>query len=275
VSYTNRIYSGTTTSASEKLHRVAGGVAAGVALWLLVDLIGVPPIFGISTDAGLIPFALIGGIAALTRFRGMLYTLTIALLALVLVVAYTGVMVEPSRRFIRSDIVPASADAVVALSAGVTPDEYLTREGVDRILSAIALVKRGVAPVLLVTREQRRTGDDIYTTMNDQRRMAALAGVNVLVTLTPSKSTHDEAVRVASVARARHWKRIVLVTSPFHTRRACRTFEKAGLTVSCVPAESRDIAVKRMVYARDRLNAFGMWLYETAGTLRYRQKGWI
>jgi len=275
VSDTNRIYSSTTVAASEKLQRAASGVAAGVALWLLIDLIGIPPIFGVATDAGLIPFAVVGALAAMTRLRGFLYWSVVALFALVLVVAYTGVMVGPSRQAIRSDPIPASADAVVALSAGVTPDEYLTREGVDRILSATALVKRGVAPVLLVTREERKTGDEVYSTMNDQRRIAALAGVNVLVTSTPSKSTHDEAVRVASIARARHWRRIVLVTSPFHTRRACRTFEKAGLTVSCVAAESRDIAVRRMVYARDRLSAFGMWLYETAGTLRYMQKGWI
>ena len=67
----------------------------------------------------------------------------------------------------------------------------------------------------------------------------------------------------------------MLVTSPFHTRRACRTFETVGLKVTCVPSDSRDIAIRRLAFPHDRLKAFGMWLYEAAGTIRYRQLGWI
>jgi hypothetical protein len=45
--------------------------------------------------------------------------------------------------------------------------------------------------------------------------------------------------------------------------------------VTCVPSDSRDIAIGDMSLAHDRLRAFGMLIYETAGTLRYRQKGWL
>jgi uncharacterized SAM-binding protein YcdF (DUF218 family) len=255
--------------------RVLAGVGAGAALWLLIDILGIPHIFGIGSDVGLVPFAVLGGALALSRFSKIVPIIATALLAVVIVVAYTGVADRAALAFIREDPVPASADAVVALSAGATADGYMTQQGLDRTLSAVELVKRGIAPVLVLTREERFDDGVRVSPAADQRRLAELAGVSQVVTTERVKSTHDEAVQISAIARARRWQHIVLVTSPFHSRRACATFEKAGLEVSCVPSDSRDIAVKRLKYPSDRIGAFGMWLYETAGTLRYRQRGWI
>lgn len=255
--------------------RALGGVVAGAALWLLTDILGIPHIFGIGSDAGLIPFAVLGGVLALSRFSKIIPAAGVALLAVVILVAYTGVADRAALAFIREDRLPASADAVVALSAGVTADGYMTQQGLDRTLTAVELVKRGIAPVLVLTREERRGGGLRVSPAGDQQRLAALGGVSGVLTTGRVLSTHDEALQVAEIARSRGWKRIVLVTSPFHSRRACATFEKTGLVVSCAPSDSRDIAVKRLKYPHDRIGAFGMWLYETAGTLRYRQRGWI
>ena len=255
--------------------RVLGGVAAGAALWLLIDMLGIPHIFGIGSDAGLIPFAVVGGALALSRFSRIIPLAAAVLLTVAIVVAYTGIADRAALSFVRQDPLPVSADAIVALSAGVTADGYMTQQGLDRTLTAVELVKRGIAPVLVLTREERRDDGIRVSPANDQRRLAALAGVSEVLTTKRVMSTHDEAVQVSAIARARGWKRVVLVTSPFHSRRACATFEKRGLAVSCAPSDSRDIAVKLLKYPHDRIGAFGMWLYETAGTLRYRQRGWI
>jgi uncharacterized SAM-binding protein YcdF (DUF218 family) len=255
--------------------RVLAGVAAGAALWLLIDVLGIPHIFGIGSDLGLVPFAVLGGVLAVSRFSKIVPIVAAALLAVVIVVAYTGVADRAALGFIREDPLPTSADAVVALSAGATADGYMTQQGLDRTLSAVELVKRGIAPVLVFTHEERFDDGVRVSPADDQRRLAALAGVSQVVTTDRVKSTHDEAVQIARIARARGWHQIVLVTSPFHSRRACATFEKTGLIVSCAPSDSRDIAVKRLKFPSDRIGAFRMWLYETAGTLRYRQRGWI
>jgi hypothetical protein len=139
----------------------------------------------------------------------------------------------------------------------------------------VELVANGIAPVLLFTREEKKTGTTVITSAEDQRRIASLGRVAQMLTTRRVRSTHDEALAVASVARHRGWKHIVLVTSPFHSRRACATFEKAGLTVSCMPSDSRDVAIKRLSNPHDRTVAFGLLLYETAGTFRYRQAGWM
>ncbi len=251
------------------------GAVAGAAAWMLIDLVGVPEIFGIGTDAGLIPFTILGALFGLTRYRIMFPLLAIALLILTAVVSYTSVIVAPAHAMIRSDSITAPADAVVALSAGVTADGLLTQQGEDRTLKAVELVKQGVAPVLLFTREEKKGKDFFLTSAEDQNRLAALADLHSILSTRRVRSTRDEALAVASVARYRGWKHIVLVTSPLHSRRACAAFEKAGLEVTCIPAESRDVALKRLVHAHDRMSAFSLWLYETAGTLRYRQAGWI
>jgi uncharacterized SAM-binding protein YcdF (DUF218 family) len=270
-----RIYPGPTHRATEKLHGAVAGFVTGAAAWLLLWQIGVPHIFGIGAEGGLLPMSLLGAVIGLTRVYRVIVYLTALVLLITFVVAYTNVIVGPARSFIRSDQVTGPADAVVALSAGVSSDGFLGQQGVDRLLSAMSLVKSGVAPVLVVTNEERRIGRSVVSTEDDQRRIISLAGVPAIITLGAVKSTHDEAVRISQMARHRGWHHIVLVTSPFHTRRACRTFERTGLTVTCVPSVSRDIAVRKLEFAQDRVAAFAMWLYETAGTLRYRQKGWI
>jgi uncharacterized SAM-binding protein YcdF (DUF218 family) len=151
----------------------------------------------------------------------------------------------------------------------------LPQQGLDRLIKAVELVKSGVAPVLVVTREERRIDGGKTATSADQQRIIALAGIPHILSTVAVKSTHDEAMQIARLATNHGWKRIVLVTSPFHSRRACGTFEKAGLIISCVPSDSRDVAIRNLKFPSDRIQAFRMWLYETAGTLRYRQLDWL
>ena len=255
--------------------RVLYGALAGTATWLLMSLLGVPQIMGIGLEAGLVPFAIFAAILGITRLRWMFPLIAVALLLVTIVVGYTDVVVKPARQLFRSDPVPPAADAVVALSGGLTADGYLSQQGADRTLKAVELVARGVAPVLLFTREERKAGDHLTTSAEDQRRIASLARVTRMLTTRRVTSTRDEALAVASVARYRGWKNIVLVTSPFHSGRACATFEKAGLSLSCVPSDSRDVAIRRLASPHDRIVAFGLLVYETVGTLRYRQAGWL
>jgi uncharacterized SAM-binding protein YcdF (DUF218 family) len=270
-----RIYETTTVTASEKLHRVTIGIVASCAAWLIIAMLGIPHIFGLEIDIGLIPFAILGAMLGFTRFHRVSVYGAFVLLVFLVVVAYTPVFDGPARSFVRSDPLPSSADAVVSLSAGLNADGILSRDGMERLVSALELVKRGIAPRLVVTHEERRVGGEYFTSTTDQLRLARLADVKEVITTHRVRSTHDEAVSVSQIAAARGWHHVVVVTNPYHTLRACRTFEKTGLIVTCVPSLTREIAVNHLSVPRDRINAFGLWLYETAGMLRYRQKGWV
>ena len=254
--------------------RALTGAVLGAALWLLICELGFPRIFGIGRLSVLPLPILTGALIGLTRFRRTLVWLNAFSIVLLSLVAFTPVMEPATDRLIRRDPVPAQADAIVVLSAGVTLDGMLPQQGLDRIIKGVELARARVAPRIILTRERKNWRGEVITSDRDQNRLAAFAGANVITT-GRTASTRDEALRVKEIADRHGWKRIVLVTSAFHSRRACETFEKVGLAVSCVPADSRDLAVINLIGPDDRVRAFSLWTYELAGTLRYWAAGWI
>ena len=267
----------TTKPAPSRWRRAIDGAVLGVVFWLLLLVFGVPWIFHIGGFGGLWPSALLGILIGLTRWRVALLAAVVAMSVLLLVIAYTPVIVEPSRSLIRNDPLPASADAIVVLAAGTNEDGLILAQATDRLLKGLELLNRGIAPVLVLGREADSVGNRLVTPRDDHERIIGLVrGARAkVVTSGLTHSTRDEAVRTAMLYRARGWKRVVVVTSPLHTRRACATFERMGMTVSCVAAEWREVAINTMRSPEDHVRAFQVWLYEMAGTARYYQLGWI
>jgi uncharacterized SAM-binding protein YcdF (DUF218 family) len=253
------------------------GATLGVVFWLLLFTLGIPWVFHIGGFDGLLPSALAGAVLSLTRWRLVPLAGVVVLSLVLLVVAYTPIIAGPAQSLIRDDPLPRSADAIMVLSAGTNDDGTLSPQALDRLLSGLELFNRGVAPVLMVSREAYIVGGQIVTSRRDQERIVALSpgALSKLVVAGITHSTHDEAIRARDVFRANRWKRIVLVTSPFHTRRACGTFERAGVVVSCAASESRDMAVRELSAPEDRVRAFQVWIYEVLGSIRYRQLGWL
>jgi uncharacterized SAM-binding protein YcdF (DUF218 family) len=113
------------------------------------------------------------------------------------------------------------SDAAVALSGG---------EG-ERLLAAIELYKRREARALLIVGPdvpllKVYTREDSLTQAEAKRRIAVRRGIppdSVFVALGPS-STYEEAERSLQEARDRGWRTLLIVTDPFHTRRARATF---------------------------------------------------
>lgn len=267
----------TTKPAPSRWRRAIDGALLGVLCWLLLLVFGVPWIFHIGGFGGLWPSAAIGILIGLTRWRVALLAVVVAMTVLLLAIGYTPLIVEPSRSLIRNDPLPPNADAIVVLAGGTNDDGLILPQATDRLLKGLELLNSGIAPVLVLPREADSIGNRLVTSRDDHERIVALVrGARSKVVLSGlTRSTRDEAVRTAMLFRARGWKRVVVVTSPLHTRRACATFEKMGMTVSCVAAEWREAAVNSLRSAEDRIRVFQAWLYEMAGTARYIQLGWI
>ena len=267
----------TTKPAPPRWRRAVDGAVLGVVFWLLLLVLGVPWVFHIDGFIGLWPSAAVGILIGLTRWRVVLLAVDVAVSVLLLVLAYTPLIVEPSRSLIRNDPLPPSADAIVVLAGGTNDDGLILPQATDRLLKGLELLNGGIAPVLVLPREADSVGNRLVTPRDDHERIIALVrGARSKVVLSGlTGSTRDEAVRTGMLFRARGWKRVVIVTSPLHTRRACATFEKMGMTVTCVAAEWREAAVNSLRSPEDRIRAFQVWLYEMAGTARYYQLGWI
>ena len=265
------------TPIRRRVLRAAEGAVYGVAFWTILLVLGFAWVLHFEGFAGLIPCAIIG--AALGWFGLRLVSLAglAAACILLVFVAYTPFMAGQVRSFIRNDPLPAKADAVIVLSAGVNDDGTISSTAMDRLLKGLELVNRGVAPFLVVSREAYIINGRYVSSREDQERIVSLlsGGLSKLVVAGITHSTRDEAIRARDLVRARNWRRIVVVTSPMHTRRACATFEKAGVVISCAASNTRAFAIGALWSPMDRVRAFEVWLYETAGTLHYRQLGWI
>jgi uncharacterized SAM-binding protein YcdF (DUF218 family) len=257
--------------------RAATGTAIGVFGALAIAMLGIGEIFGSSGYDMIGPLAIAGAILGVTKLRSILLWLAVAATGIILLIASTSIIVRPAQSLVRRDVLPASADAIVVLSAGITTDGTIHPQGTDRLLKGLELLSRGVAPALVVSREDRQFNGTDVTSQADQERIISLSpsAVRKIVFAGTTRTTREEAVRVRDISRRTGWRRVVVVTSPLHSRRACAVFERVGFIVSCAPADSRDVAVGRLITPVDRLRAFQLWIYETAGTIRYRQRGWL
>jgi uncharacterized SAM-binding protein YcdF (DUF218 family) len=105
---------------------------------------------------------------------------------------------------------PTRASAVVVLAGSKKP----------RLNRALGLLRRGVAPVLVIS----DGWDPTWPQAN--RLCAGHASFRVLCFHASPYSTRGEAKTVARMAAARHWSSLVVVTSTYHVRRAKLLFKR-------------------------------------------------
>lgn len=258
-------------------HHAAAGAILGTLAAVGADVLGVQALLRIPDITLYLPGALVGAILGASRLRPLLWVSSGIIALMCVAVAYTGVASTLARPLIRRDPLPARVDAIAVLSAGITPDGMMRSQTLDRMLTGLAMAGRGVAPTLLISRETRTTskGKSVSDSA-DQQNILTLAPPRGQVLFVDSAiNTRTEALRMKAIAQSRGWSTIAVVTSPMHTRRACATFEAVGFKVVCVPADVRESGLYEGSSARDRLRAFGSWLYEAFASSTYRRRGWI
>jgi len=126
------------------------------------------------------------------------------------------------------------ADAIVAISGDTGA----------RVDTAIALWKQGYAPVLILSGGS--SDPESVPSAELMKRTAVAAGVpaNAIVVEGTSATTEENAQHVADLMRSRGIHSAILVTSPYHQRRAAllfeREFARASLSFRNHPAEDPD-----------------------------------
>lgn len=263
---------GAGTSAERFRDAMAGAVLGGAA-WTMLAPLGVTLKLGVWV--GFYPSLALGMALGLLGFTRILWLLA-GSGAVGLVVA--SITPDAARFFIkrhmREDAMPKDGvQAVVVLSAYLNSDGYLNGTGADRLLAGLGLVKRIGAPILITTKF-RLPEDPAITTDADQGRLIALAATGARWIVTPEVfDTFDEARETAAIAKREGFTRVAVVTSAMHTRRACAVFERAGLSVTCVVAGSRDAAFRALRSPSDRLLSVRYGIYESVGWAYYRLRG--
>jgi len=128
----------------------------------------------------------------------------------------------------------AKADAIVAISGDTGA----------RTETAIALWKQGYAPLLIFSGGS--SDPESVASAELMKRAAVAAGVpaNAIAVEGASATTEENAQRVAELMKTRGLASAILVTSPYHQRRAAMLFERefgrAALTFANHPADDPD-----------------------------------
>jgi uncharacterized SAM-binding protein YcdF (DUF218 family) len=254
---------------------VAGAVVATLAA-VAAHVLGVQQLLRRPDLALYLPAAILGALVGSTRLRPLIWVPAGVIAALCVLIAYTPMVSAWSKSYVRADPMPAHVDAIAVLSMGVTPDGMMRSETLDRLLTGLSLARRGLAPVVLVSRERLASGEKSVSDSVDQNAVVGLMGSGVRVIFVDSVvTTRTEAMLMRDIARPNRWGTLAVVTSPLHSRRACATFEAVGFRVVCVPAAVRGSGLYPGADAEDRLRAFRAWLYETFATASYKSRGWI
>lgn len=182
-----------------------------------------------------------------------------------------------------------ACDAIVVLGGGAEPSLHelggvrLTKAG-DRIMTGLELMRLGRAPMLVLGGGFVK--DDGVVKVESDLIKARIASWNLpagweLISLGAAVDTHDEALRLVPTARQRGWRRILLVTSANHMRRALPVYRAAGfdpvpapcnfLVAGSVTRVGLDLGIPGCA----GFERMGIWMHEIAGWEVYRRRGWL
>ena len=156
--------------------------------------------------------------------------------------AWLGGAVEAEHAWARP-LASEPFDAVIVLGGGTddTPagDPHVAASG-DRVVLGARLYHRGRTP-LLVCSGSPIEGLTHHDTMAATARIWRDLGVpdDAIVRVPGARTTSEEATLHARLIRDRGWRRVGLVTSAIHMRRALGLFEAEGVEVVPLPADVR------------------------------------
>lgn len=253
------------------------GFVLGILVWQLTGDLGLWILLGssIADITGKLPGYLLGGalgaVCNVSRARIILRTLAAGVVILFVAVIATPYPMSAARGLVRSDPL-ARADAVYVLGSGVQSNGKLVDNYQRRMLQAYEVLAQGYAPRLLIPRLSAPAPEYI----GEVRRQMHLFHLKQPVEEIPTvHNTFEEAAAIHKLVQSRHWKRVIVVSSPTHMRRVAAVFRKAGVPVLCSPCTEGDFDLNSPGYPPDRLKAFQTWLRESLGYQVYRLRGRI
>jgi len=248
-------------------------VAPALLIWFICRDLGLLDLFPLWRGATATVFgaAVLGAVLGLTRARALVSGGAILSLALWLVVAFTPLAAILARPLVLAQA-PVNADAVVVLLASIQRDDDFGTPSLERTLHGLALMRQNRAPRLILTQGFPPQGSHraaVSRLMEDLQMRVPLEMVG------PVGDTHDEALLVSRLASKNGWKRVLLVTSPLHSRRSALVFAKTGLHVVSTPCRETSFDGENLTLPGERIKAFNDAIHEIVGLRVYRARGWI
>lgn len=195
-----------------------------------------------------------------------------------------GTLEKPYKNVRLSEL--PKCDVVLVLGGGQkfseqSPFEIELLDAGDRVIGAFEAMRQGKADTLVVSsgyywKDGVKLDQGCYLTnwvrdwkIFDQQ----------VISLGGRSNTRDEGVVFQELAKENGWKKILLVTSAFHTRRSVATFERLGFEVVPFPMDfyiegiPQPRPVFSLVPGSRELKFFELWFKEVTGYWIYKLRG--
>jgi uncharacterized SAM-binding protein YcdF (DUF218 family) len=223
---------------------------------------------------GAVFFAIIAIFGVLAKRRALLvvsHSIAILIVLAFALVGYTPLMKPLMQSLVISDT-PTRSDAIVVLSCDVFADGRPVPESQRRLDKAYELLQQFSTNLVITRFGPPRVS--YAPAVRDQLQKSRLQRVKIHE-VGPIAITRDEAVQVAQMARERGWKRVLVVTDGFHTRRAKALFRGTGLNADAAPCSNPLEDFGGLQTPEQRFAAFRIWKYETAASWYSMFRGWL
>lgn len=247
----------------------------GAVIGLLVKDLDLPALVSYwESRAPLVVVSAIGGVSLWnTRLRPLIGAIAASLGALWLWVTFTPFCAWLARDLPRQDRLQ-TADAVFVLGSDVQLDGELTSEAASRLVHALELLGQGLAPRLIVSELPPPRPSHAEAA---RKLMKNLGLQQEVLSIGRTYNTRDEAEAVGALFRKHGWKRLLVSTSPTHSRRASAALEREGIEVVSSPSPQTRYDLENLeLFALDnRIRAFGDLIHEKVGLWVYARRGWL
>lgn len=182
----------------------------------------------------------------------------------------------------------ATADAIVCLGGGTEPSDleptgFHLKTGADRLSTALTLASMQQTSSLVLGGGGYEQAGEMISEADALQAYCQkhLTLKSQILSLGVCSDTHDEALKVAALAKERGWKTVLLVTSAYHMPRSMVTFRKAGVPVSAVPCNYLS-SLNRVgdlhwihLPSSQGFELFSVWVHEFIGHWVYYWRGWL
>jgi uncharacterized SAM-binding protein YcdF (DUF218 family) len=167
---------------------------------------------------------------------------------------------------------PQPADAIVVFAGGVGESGQAGGGYQERVAAAVGLYRGGFAQHIVLSSGFRF----VFHEAEVMRDLAVGNGVppEAIVLEQNAANTHENVVFSNEILRQRGWRKILLVSSPYHMRRALLTWRGSAPDVTVVPAPVE----QSLFYLHERgpsLEQIRGILQEYVAIVVYWWRGWI
>jgi uncharacterized SAM-binding protein YcdF (DUF218 family)/glycosyltransferase involved in cell wall biosynthesis len=168
---------------------------------------------------------------------------------------------------------PEAADAIVVFAGGVGESGQAGGGYQERVKQAIDLYKAGYARFMVLS------SGYVYS-FREAEVMRALATDNgvpasAIVLEQRATSTYQNVVFVDEILRDHHWQKILLVSSPYHMRRATMVWRKLAPDVTVIPSPPSQSQFYDHPKAGATLTQIRGILQEYVAIVAYSRRKWL